>query len=139
MAGTVYLADTSLMVQQDRHPTVRGLYERLLLQGRVALCQLTALEWMNNAADPQGVALLAAAIKSHRWLDVTTAAMDRALEVQKHLATKGQHRNFSWPDLVVAATAEQNGATVLHYDSDFDRIAAVTGQPVEWAAPRGSL
>ncbi len=32
-----------------------------------------------------------------------------------------------------------NGATILHYDADYDRIAAVTGQPTEWVAPRGSL
>jgi len=28
---------------------------------------------------------------------------------------------------------------VWHYDEDFDRIAAITGQPVQWLAPRGSL
>ena len=29
--------------------------------------------------------------------------------------------------------------TVLHYDSYFDTIAAVTNQDVEWVARRGSL
>ena len=29
--------------------------------------------------------------------------------------------------------------TVLHYDSDFDTIATVTNQDVEWVARRGSL
>ena len=29
--------------------------------------------------------------------------------------------------------------TVLHYDADFDAIAAVTHQETEWVAPRGSL
>jgi predicted nucleic acid-binding protein len=33
------------------------------------------------------------------------------------------------PDLIIAAAAELGGATVLHYDPDHDRIAAVTGQP----------
>jgi hypothetical protein len=28
---------------------------------------------------------------------------------------------------------------VLHYDADYDRIAEITGQPVEWVAERGSL
>jgi hypothetical protein len=28
---------------------------------------------------------------------------------------------------------------VLHYDEDFDRIAAITGQPTSWIVPRGSL
>jgi hypothetical protein len=26
---------------------------------------------------------------------------------------------------------------VLHYDADFDLIAAVTGQPTEWVVPAG--
>jgi hypothetical protein len=28
---------------------------------------------------------------------------------------------------------------VLHYDDDYDRIAAVTGQPAQWVVPRGSV
>ncbi len=72
-------------------------------------------------------------------MDVTTAAMDRALAVHRMLAADSQHRNFRLPDLVIAATAEVHGATVLHYDADYDRIAAITGQPTEWVAPRGSL
>jgi predicted nucleic acid-binding protein len=139
MAAPVYLADTSLMVQQGRNPGVRARYERLLIEGRIALCQMTAMEWINNAADPQGSAALAMAIKAHRWLDVTPGSMDRAMAVHLELAALSQHRNVSLPDLIVAATAETHGATVLHYDADFDRIAAVTGQPVEWVAPRGSL
>ena len=39
---------------------------------------------------------------------------------------------------MIAATAERYGATVLHYDADFDVIAEVTGQPVRWVVPRGS-
>ena len=35
--------------------------------------------------------------------------------------------------------AEAAGVTVLHYDADFDAIAAVTHQETEWVAPRGSL
>jgi len=139
MAGTVYLADTSFLVHQDRDPALQNRYEGLLLQGRVALCQMAAMEWITGAADAQAAATLATVIKGHRWFDVTASAMDRAVEVYLQLAAKGQHRKFSLPDLIIAATAEQNGATVLHYDSDYDRIAAITGQPVEWVAPRGSL
>ena len=40
-------------------------------------------------------------------------------------------------DLVIAAVAERAGATLIHYDADFDRIAEVTGQPVEWVVPQG--
>ena len=60
-----------------------------------------------------------------------SAIEDRAVEVQALLADQGQHRAPSIPDLLIAATAELNGLTVLHVDEDFDLIAAVTGQPVE--------
>jgi predicted nucleic acid-binding protein len=43
------------------------------------------------------------------------------------------------PDLLVAAAAEDAGLMVLHYDSDFDLIAAATGQPTEWVVPAGSI
>jgi predicted nucleic acid-binding protein len=35
------------------------------------------------------------------------------------------------PDLLIAATAELIGLTVLHCDKDFDLIATLTGQPLE--------
>jgi predicted nucleic acid-binding protein len=48
------------------------------------------------------------------------------------LGDRGQHRTPSVPDLVIAATAELAGFTVLHCDKDFDLIASVTGQAAEW-------
>ena len=47
------------------------------------------------------------------------------------LADRGQHRAPSIPDLIIAATAELAGLTVLHLDKDFDLIAEITGQPME--------
>jgi predicted nucleic acid-binding protein len=61
-----------------------------------------------------------------------------AIEVQGLLAQGGQHRSVSIPDLLVAATAERHGPTVLHYDDDYDRIAVITGQKAEWIVPRGT-
>lgn len=139
MAGTIYLADTSVYVLRQRYPAVRDRFEALLTEGRLAACQMTALEYLNNAPDPAGYEVLWAALHTQRWMDATTSAMQRALDVHRMLAARSQHRKFRLPDLIVAATAEEHGATVLHYDADFDRIAAVTGQPVEWIADRGSL
>jgi predicted nucleic acid-binding protein len=56
---------------------------------------------------------------------------DRAVEVLTLLADRGQHRAPSIPDLIIAATAELAGLTVLHFDKDFEIIAAITGQPLE--------
>jgi predicted nucleic acid-binding protein len=66
-------------------------------------------------------------------------AEGRAREVQATLVDRGQHRAVGVPDLLIAATAEVEGLTVLHYDADFDQIAAITGQPCEWIVPAGSI
>jgi predicted nucleic acid-binding protein len=63
---------------------------------------------------------------------LTPAIEDRAVQVLTLLADRGQHRAPSVPDLIIAATAELAGLTVLHCDKDFDLIASITGQPVEW-------
>jgi predicted nucleic acid-binding protein len=139
MAGPIYLADTSVYVLQSKHPQVRRRFESLLAEGRLAACQMTSLEYLNNAPDPRGYETLRTALYGHRWLDVDAEAMNRALATHRELARTSQHRHFPLPDLIIAATAELHGATVLHYDADYDRIATVTGQPTEWVAPRGSL
>ncbi len=61
----------------------------------------------------------------------TPAIEDRAVAVQLRLADQGHHRAVAVPDLLIAATAELTGLTVLHLDKDFDLVAAVTGQPIE--------
>src|SRR5256885_1249602 len=65
----------------------------------------------------------------------------RALEVYEQLARQGSlhHRAVRHPDLLIAAAAEGIGIPVLHYDEDYDRIAAITGQEVHWLAPHGTL
>jgi predicted nucleic acid-binding protein len=62
---------------------------------------------------------------------LTPAIEDRAMEVLTLLADRGQHRAPSIPDLIIAATADLAGLTVLHLDKDFEVIAQITGQPIE--------
>ena len=67
---------------------------------------------------------------------LTPSMEQRAVEVQALLADLGKHRAPGIPDLMVAATAERAGLTVLHLDMDFDLIAGITGQPVEQLSVR---
>jgi predicted nucleic acid-binding protein len=53
------------------------------------------------------------------------------VEIVTRLADRGKHRAPSLPDLIIAATAELAGLTVLHLDEDFDLIAEITCQPME--------
>jgi predicted nucleic acid-binding protein len=64
--------------------------------------------------------------------------MERARQVQRMLAGRSQ-QGRKVPDLLVAATAEDAGLVVLHYDADFDRIAAATGQKCEWVVAPGTI
>jgi predicted nucleic acid-binding protein len=139
MAGAVYLADTSVYVHQARSDDVFRRFQSLLVEGRLATCEMTALEYLNNAPDPEWYETLWGALHGQRWIEVTNEAMRRAMEVHRQFAQKSQHRHFSLPDLIIAATAELSGLTVLHYDEDYERIAKVTGQSVEWVVPKGSL
>ncbi|MGB3687069.1 MAG: PIN domain-containing protein [Ornithinimicrobium sp.] len=73
--------------------------------------------------------------RAHRFRSVPCrAGMTRATRTCRH-APRG--RNI--PDLLIAAVAQARSLVVLHYDADFDHIAAVTHQPTEWIVPRGSL
>jgi predicted nucleic acid-binding protein len=65
-------------------------------------------------------------------------ACRRAEEVQDRLASRG-HRGPRPVDLLIAAIAEVNELSLLHYDRHFDLIVEVTGQAAEWLAPRGTL
>jgi predicted nucleic acid-binding protein len=62
---------------------------------------------------------------------LTPAIEDRAVEILTLLADRGQHRAPSIAGLIIAATADLAGLTVLHHDRDFDLIADITGQPME--------
>jgi predicted nucleic acid-binding protein len=62
---------------------------------------------------------------------LTPAIEDRAVEVLTLLADRGQHRAPAIPGLIIAATAELTGLTVLYVDKDFEIIAQITGQPME--------
>jgi predicted nucleic acid-binding protein len=81
---------------------------------------------------------LAQSLSTYKLLETTATDIRRAKEVQRLLADKHQ-RGRKVPDLLIAATAERTNLTILHYDTDFDLIAEVTGQPCQWIVPRGSV
>jgi predicted nucleic acid-binding protein len=81
------------------------------------------------------------AITAVAWSEIGYTARSRSDhdELQQALMNGGYHRAVKLPDLLIASAAEVEGLTVLHYDADFDRIATVTDQPVEWVVPAGTV
>lgn len=133
----LHLADKSALEQRRHSEEARLVLETLLVENLLASCHVIALEVLYSARNLRDYETLQRDLSAIRWIPVSEPAMDRALEVQHLLAKRGQHR-IPLPDLMIAAAAEVSGAVVLHYDSDFDRIADATGQATRWIVPRGT-
>lgn len=71
----------------------------------------------------------------YEWLATHDEDWWRALDVQGTLWRAGQMRSVGLPDLLIAAIAERERVTVVHDDSDYDQIAKITGQPMQWVVP----
>lgn len=133
-----YLVDTSAFARHQIDPVARVL-DPLIERGLVATCGVVEFELLYSARNAEEYADLAEARRnSLEWLPTEDTDLRRGLEVQAALAARGQHR-LAFPDLIIAAVAERHRATILHYDSDYELIAEVTGQPAEWVVPRGSV
>ncbi|WBB73883.1 PIN domain nuclease [Micromonospora sp. WMMD1128] len=134
MAVTSWLIDKSAYVRLQLGQTAnRDEWNARISRGLVRLSTITRLELGYSArtgeAGRRQFAIPPLSLMPVEHL--TPAIEDRALEVQLLLADRGQHRAPSIPDLLIAATAEKTGLTVLAVDKDFDLIATLTGQPIE--------
>ena len=132
-----HLVDTSVLTRLSE-PSVRAVVEPLATIGRAARVGISDLEIGYSARNGSEWDALVGALDALVLVETTADHMQRARQVQRLLAVHSQ-RGQKIPDLLVAAAAEQAGYTVLHYDADFDHIAAVTGQPCQWVVPPGSV
>lgn len=131
------LVDTSVL-KRIAHPEVREVIEPLAVRGELARASICDLEVGYSARNGEEWDLLVGALDAFAVVETSVAHVRRALQVQRLLADRSQ-RGRKIPDLLVAAVAEERNLTVLHYDVDFDLIAAVTGQRCEWIAKAGTL
>jgi predicted nucleic acid-binding protein len=129
---TTWLIDKSALVRLAASPGAAEWAARIE-RGLVRITTVTRLEVGYSArSGPELRAGLRQPPLSSMPVEYLTPAIeDRAVEVLTLLADRGQHRTPSIPDLIIAATAELAGLTVLHLDRDFDVIAQLTGQPIE--------
>jgi predicted nucleic acid-binding protein len=130
---TTWLIDKSSLVRLAASPDAADWASRIQ-RGLVRITTVTRLEVGYSARSAQGLraGLRQPPISAMPVEYLTPAIEDRAVQVLTLLAERGQHRAPSIPDLLIAATAELAGLTILHCDKDFDLITAITGQPAEW-------
>jgi len=132
-----HLVDTSVLTRL-REPAVRAALEPLTANGQVARAGISDLEVGYSARTAIEWDSLQKALAAFELLETDVSHLRRARQVQRLLAARSQ-RGRRVPDLLVAAAAEEAGLAVFRYDTDFDRIAAVTGQSCAWLVPPGSV
>ena len=129
---TTWLIDKSALVRLSASPDAGEWAERIE-RGLVRITTVTRLEvgYSVRSGPDLRAGLRQPPLSAMPVQYLTPAIEDRAVEVLTLLADRGQHRAPSIPDLIIAATAELAGLTVLHMDKDFEVIADITGQSVE--------
>ena len=132
-----HLLDSSVLTRL-RHATVREVIERRAERGDLGRAGISDLEIGYSARNAAEWDRLQEALRAFELVETSAEHVRRARQVQRMLAAKHQ-RGRKVPDLLIAAAAEERGLAVLHYDADFDLIAAVTGQSCEWVVPAGSV
>lgn len=127
-----WLVDKSALARLGHSPDAADWATRLQ-RGLVHVSTVTRLEvgFSARSGTELGHIFVTAPMSAMPVEYLTPAIEDRAVEVQRLLAERGQHRAPSIPDLLIAATAEMGGHTVLHVDKDFELMAGLTGQRTE--------
>jgi predicted nucleic acid-binding protein len=134
-----YLIDTSVWARR-RHPAVAGRVVPLIGSGLVGTCSVLDAEALYSTRSPREYEQVRNDRRvAYGFLVTDKEVWDRALDVQRQLAGRSMTRPVGIPDLLVAAVAELHRVAVLHYDADFDHIASITGQPLEWVVPRSDV
>lgn len=138
-AVATHLADTSALARLH-HPQVSAVLGPLIEAGLVATCGVIEFElcWATRSSS-EFDEVRADRDAGYEWLATHDEDWRRALDVQAALWRGGQMRAVGLPDLLVAAVAEREQVTILHYDSDYDLIAKITGQQALWVVPRGTV
>ncbi len=133
------LVDTSAWARAG-HPAVRERWTEALRAGRLRLAPPIRLEILLSARGGAEFDALAEALSALRPTQLTGAVVNAAEDTMRLLAQRshGAHR-LPIVDYLLAATAEELGAAVLHYDHDYDTLAEVMELESVWLAPPGSI
>jgi predicted nucleic acid-binding protein len=134
------LVDTSVLILARRDRFVREWLRAAIVAGAVAICDQVVIEYLRGARNQAEFVEFEAVLSAFPWLRIEPADWDRVRSVYRSLSgvTGGYQQSVPIADALIAAVAERHSVGVVHYDEDYDRIAAITRQPVRWVMPRGA-
>jgi predicted nucleic acid-binding protein len=133
------VVDTSAWARAH-HPEVRQVWRRALLERRLRLSPVVRFEILLSARDGQSFDALAERLSALQVAPLSTSVIAAAQNAMGTLANRsaGSHR-LPIVDYLVAASAEELGAAVIHYDRDYDTLAGLMSFESIWLAPAGTL
>lgn len=119
---------------------MREQWTQALLADRLRISPVVVLEILLTARDGRVFDELAEELSAWRAAPVTAGVIRAAQDAMRTLAHRsdGAHR-LPIVDYLVAAAAQDVGGAVLHYDGDYDTLAAIMEFESIWLAPAGSL
>jgi predicted nucleic acid-binding protein len=97
-------------------------------------------EILLSARDGESFDLLAERLTALHAAPLSASVFASAQSAMRTLANRsaGAHR-LPIVDYLVAASAQELGAAVIHYDRDYDTLADLMGFESIWLAPAGTL
>lgn len=122
-----------------RFPELRAWFNAAVEAGLVLVCDLVVLELTRLTPNERRAREIAGRLAAFEAIPMPAGLWDRARETQLALAANGDHRRVPPADLLLAAAAEEADVALVHYDRDYERIAAVGGLRQEWLVPDGTL
>jgi predicted nucleic acid-binding protein len=129
-----FLADTSMVIRLQRGREIEERWVEAVTAGLVGVCPVVEAELVRATPSRADRDELRAHLRSlFGWHPMPDDAWRFVERVQDGLVDLGHHKGPSVVDLLVAATADAWGLTVLHVDADFDAIARVSAVRVQRA------
>ncbi len=122
-----------------RFPWLAEWFNAAVEAGLVLVCDLVILELTRLAPNERRAREVAGRLGSFEAIAMPASLWSRAREIQLALAGSGDHRRVPPADLLIAAAAEEAGVVLVHYDRDYERIAAVSGLRHQWLVADGAM
>lgn len=126
-------------VRDRRFPHLASWFNAQVAAGLVLVCDLVALELTRLAPNETRAREVAERLELFESVPMPERLWRRTRDLQLQLAGNGDHRRVPPVDLVLAACAEAAGVPLVHYDRDYERIAAVSAVEQRWLVADGSL
>jgi predicted nucleic acid-binding protein len=135
------LLDTGVWTwaRDRRFPQLASWFNEHVAASRVLVCDLVILELVRLTPNQARAREVESRLAAFEPVPMPAALWARARELQISLAADGHHRRVPPVDLLIACAAETAGVPLVHYDRDYERIAALSGLVHRWLLPEGTL